>query len=244
MRVVKKDYLFDLEVRIDYEISGMDPNDRPVRLRSLYQEPTDQDARDAEIVKLLTEIFVHVRGWRAYGNGSSLARIRRDSDGRQSGIVKLRALAWVSMPEGRVIVPWRDLARLVRPHTLLQFLQDHPDAFVLGRKRYFGGFERLHCFACSDVDGPGQPVAPAPQLLTGWENLPTVATLISELGEFQRQPVASAQPWSLLGEFQRQPVAPAQPWSFDDIDFGADQSFDDIARFLAHLSIQGYDEID
>ena len=133
------------------------------------------------------------------------------------------------MPGGRTIVPWRDLARLVRPHTLLQFLQDRPDAFVLGR-RSFGGFDRLHCFACRDVDGPGQPVAPARQLLTGWENLlPTVATPISELGEFQRQPVAPAQPWSLPVEFQRQPVAPAQPWSFDDIDFGADQSFDDIA---------------
>ena len=88
MRVVKKDYFFDLEMRMD-SISEMDPRDRPVRPRSLYQEPTDQDARDAAIV-----------------------------------------------------------------------------------------------------------------------------------------------------------MAPAQPWSFDDIDFGADQSFDDIARFLAHLSIQGYDEID
>jgi hypothetical protein len=49
VRVVKKDYLFDLEMRMD-SISEMDPRDRPVRPRSLYQEPTDQDARDAAIV--------------------------------------------------------------------------------------------------------------------------------------------------------------------------------------------------
>ena len=184
VRVVKMSYLVDLELYIDRGISGMDPSERPVRPRSLYQEPIDQDARDAEIMKLLTDIFVHVRGWQAYQHGPSLPRFRRYSDGRPSGIVGLRALASVAMPGGRVIVPWRALARLARPHTLLQFLRDRPDAFVL-RTKIFGGTHRLHYFAWrSDVDGPGQPVAL--ESLTGWGDLPTVGTLISELRHFSR----------------------------------------------------------
>jgi hypothetical protein len=104
---------------------------------------TDQETREAEIVKLLTVISFSVNRW-----------------------AQLRSLPYrVTTPWG-TMAPWRELARLVEPYTLFQFLRDRPEVFEVEVQKGSHCLEKLRKFHCIGVDGP-QPVALVRQQLTG-----------------------------------------------------------------------------
>jgi hypothetical protein len=102
--------LAEMDPGLTLTVSIIDPTSGRQRKHNLYQEPTNQDAREAEVCQLLTEISGRVqvpsRGW------------AKPHDMRQ-----------MQTKAGDTVTPWREVARLVKPGTLLKFLQDRPQLF-------------------------------------------------------------------------------------------------------------------
>ncbi len=171
----------------------MDPSSRcQARRSSMYQEPTDQRARDAEIEALLREISVN------------------EMRVNENGWAKLSNLRTLKAPGGETITPWRELARLVKPGTLLTFLRARPEMFEVwvenGKLLYY-----------RRRGEPEQPLALAQPAAAAPPPQPRQPEQLVALAQPQ-EPAAIAQPWQpqqpeqpvALGQPQ-QPAAPPQP---------------------------------
>ena len=204
-RVVAVDYL---EIR-----RNPNPATLPLRARSLYQAPTDQETRNAEIVELLKVISCSVHGWFQLRSFSGL----------------------ITTPSGE-IAPWRELARLVTPYSLVQFLLDRTEVFdvvVLEEHNFSRCPERLCRFRCIGVGigvGGPQPVALVRRQLdrwlasgatyrgplptnqpTGWEKLPSVSSGLTGVAISSISASTAISNASLQPQQQELPVAHSSP---------------------------------